>query len=150
MQTSNLAFVADALLALCTDEPDRPFFNDDQLLAKTRADARRNPTLAALMPKADFDPLLASEYAEVVETAKLTDRQREVLARRLEGQTFDQIGRRSGGSRQGAQKVFVQAIKKIVRSLRVYPYRGLSDVYRREVGRGRRAPGSGTLRRTGA
>ena len=82
------------------------------------------------------DHLFLTECLAIVERAHLTKRQAEVLSLRLEGYTFEQIGQHRGHTKQGAQRIFMQALKKIRRSVHVYRYRGLGEVYRFEVLRG--------------
>lgn len=136
MSNEQLAFVAEALLALCDRCPDRPFYSEEAMRGKLKRAHIREPLYAHLIVGRKDDPLLREECADVIAMARLTRRQSEVLAMRLEGYTFEEIGRSGGHSKQGAQNIFVQGIKKLARAFRVYPYRGLSEVYRIEVRRG--------------
>jgi hypothetical protein len=145
MKTEDLAFVADALLALCERSDDEPYYSEDTLRAKLKLAERRDPLYAHLMLPHGDDPLLREECRCVIELAGLTRRQLDVLSSRLEGWTFEEIGRRGGHSKQGAQSIFVQALKKLTRTFRVYPFRGLSEVYWRETHRGARSCGFGRM-----
>jgi hypothetical protein len=137
MNPLDLKFVADSLLALCEGEPRLTIYSEAALERKLQISRIRDPVWAMAQLKHPGDVLFEAECREIVSRARLTDRQRDVLVLRVIGVSFDQIGRRFGATRQGAQQVFVQAIKKISRACRVYPYRGLADVYRFETRRGR-------------
>jgi hypothetical protein len=50
--------------------------------------------------------------------------------------TFDEIGQLWNRTKQGAQRVFQQAVRKLRRAQRVYPFAGLNEVYRQEIHRG--------------
>jgi hypothetical protein len=133
--TEDLSFVADVLLAIVGPDSSAPFEFD--ILPRKKASGRQLPAfvLLATCQKPD-DELLAAECMEIFRRAELTECQAEVLDMRLLGLTFDQIGVCKGRSRQGVMSVFLQAVKKIGRVMRVYPYTGLSDVYRHEIRRG--------------
>ncbi len=135
MTNEQIAFVADSLLALCEKSPERPCYSDDVMRQKLKLAERREPVYGHLLMGRRDDPLLQDECRDVFEIAKLTERQSIVLHLRLEGYTFEEIGSRRGHSKQGAQNIFIQALKKLTHSFRVYPFRGLSDVYRWEVKR---------------
>ena len=145
MTTEDLKFVADALLALCERAPQQPFYSDEGLRVKLKRAERKEALYGHLVHHRGEDPLLKSECADVFHRAKLTPKQSDVLLRRLEGWTFEEIGNVAGHSKQGAQHIFIQALKKIARSLHVYPFRGLSEVYRWETRRGSRRAGVGKI-----
>lgn len=145
MLTEDLSFVAEALLAICEKDARRPYYNDERMLAKLKLAERREPKFGHLLDLKEDDPLLRSECEAVMARARLTDRQADVFAKRMEGWTFEEIGKGGGHTKQAAQHIFVQALKKIARAFRVYPLRGLSDVYRWETRRGLRRPGLGKI-----
>lgn len=148
--TEDLSFVADALLALIGPDEAKPY-NFDTIAKKPAYSKRRFDAFVQLaMSRRPGDELLENECEEIFERAMLTPRQAEVLDLRLLGLSFDQIGKCKGGTRQGAMASFLQAIKKIGRVMRVYPYTGLSDVYRYEVRRGVRHGTFGRMRGYGA
>jgi DNA-directed RNA polymerase sigma subunit (sigma70/sigma32) len=132
---SNLQFIADALLALCAED-DRPAYTENELerRGRHRMDHDISWTLAALDSARDV--LSQRECIAIVERAKLTDRQDRILRHRIAGRSFEHISRLFGTSKQNVQVAFVAALKKIRRACRVYPYSGLSEVYRWEVRRG--------------
>ncbi len=136
MTELDFSFVADALLALCERDREAPCYSEKQIYLKMKKAQWREPFAAQLMIAGGHDVLLQEECQDVFKEARLTERQAEVLASRLEGFTFEEIGEVGGHTKQGAQSVFVQALKKLTRAFHVYRYRGLSDVYRREVRRG--------------
>lgn len=136
MTRDDLAFVADALLAICETEKRPPYYADQALKLKILADQHREPVFESLARRTGHDEMLRRECEAIMDKARLTDRQHQVLAMKLEGHTFEDIGRRGGHTKQGAQSIFSAALKKIMRAFRVYPYVGLSDVYRGEIRRG--------------
>lgn len=145
MKDEQAAFIADALLALCERSPERPYYTEFAMRGKLARADKREPLYGHLLLGRRDDALLRSECAAVFEIARLTTRQQEVLWMRLEGWTFEEIGTKRGHSKQGAQHIFVQALKKLARSFRTYPYQGLSEVYRRETKRGSSSRGFGTI-----
>lgn len=145
MTHDQAAFIADALLALCERTPERPFYTEESMRYKLKQAQRREPIYGHLIMGRRDDPMLRDECEDVFSLARLTDRQADVLWKRLDGWTFEEIGRAGGHTKQGAQSIFVQALKKLARAFRVYPYRGLSDVYRIEVRRGSSRRGFGTI-----
>lgn len=144
MKAEDLAFVADALLALCDKDERAPFEIQATFEHKLRHGPKLDPLFDHLSRGGD-DPLLRVECEAVIDSARLTMRQTEVLSWRLDGYTFDQIGCRTGHTKQAAQRVFVQALKKLAHALNVYPYKGLSDIYRRELRRGCRQGSFGRI-----
>ena len=141
----DLSFVADALLALCERERDAPYFTEDGFEAKLMRIRHRETHSAGELVAGRGDQMLAIECRDVMRAAGLTARQREVLDLRLEGFTFEEIGQFGRTTKQGAMRVFVQALKKVSRTFRAYPYAGLSEVYRSEVKRRSRGPSFGTM-----
>jgi hypothetical protein len=71
----------------------------------------------------------------VLAIAKLTRRQAEVFAAKLAGDGWLDIGQRFGYSKQAAQGIFKQAVRRLRRAWRAYPFAGLEEVYRQEVSR---------------
>jgi DNA-binding NarL/FixJ family response regulator len=146
MTKDDLRFVADALLALCEPDPSRPFYSEEAFDHKLKLAYHREPKLIGLiLVKHLQDDLLAHECEDVLDAAGLTCRQLEVLQMRIEGYTFEEIGARGNHTKQGAQNIFVQALKKLGRSCRVYRYEGLSEVYRSELRRGLRPKAFGRM-----
>ncbi len=145
MTSEDIQFVADALLALCERDAQRPFYTEEQMRLRTLYTARKDPFHAHILQARGEDPLVLSECRGVVRHARLTRRQMEVLAKRMDGWSFGEIALRAGHSKQGARSIFLQALKKLARALHVYPFRGLSDVYWRETHRGVRSGGLGRI-----
>ena len=135
MNEQDLKFVADALLALCNEESPK-IYNDEQLAQRARANQEQDLSWTLLGAGRDCDALGYRECSTIVHRAKLTARQDQIIQHRINGCSFEQIGTKLGTSKQSVQTAFISAIKKIRRACRVYPYRGLSDVYRWEVRRG--------------
>lgn len=145
MKRQELGFVADALLTLCERDRNAPHYTERAFETKLLDARRREPRLAHLAMGRGGHPLLCSEIEAIITDARLTDRQKTVFRLRMQGRTFEEIGKLGGHTKQGAQSVFCQAMKKLVRAQDVYPFRGLSDVYQDEVRRGRRVGGSRSL-----
>lgn len=136
MTREDLAFAADALLDLCAEDARAPYYKEEYLRVKMERESAREPLYEQLVPRTGASEILRRECAALISRAGLTERQMRILGLKLDGRTFGEIATRLGTSRQGAQQVFSQGIKKIARAWRVYPYAGLSDVYRREARRG--------------
>lgn len=134
----DLSFVAEALLALCEHSFETPFYGEERLRQKRLLAEQRERRHAECVIPVPADVLLQRECEDVFRRASLTARQSDVFFRRLAGWTFEEIGSAFGNSKQAAQRVFVQALKKISRAFRVYPFKGLSEVYRWETHRGLR------------
>jgi hypothetical protein len=145
MDAVDLSFVADALLAMCESERDAPFYTENGFEAKLQRIRRRETHSASELISGRGDRMLAVECRDVLKDAGLTPRQWEVLDLRLEGFTFEEIGGFSRTSKQAAMNVFIQALKKVSRTFRAYPYAGLSEVYRSEVKRRSRGGSFGTM-----
>lgn len=144
MTQEDLRFIADALVALCQKDNQAPFYSEAAFEKRLRRHERRDSLLAKVL-RVRQDTLWADECRDVLANANLTARQSHVLNLRLEGFTFEEIGNACGHSKQGAQSIFLQALKKLTRAFHVYPYSGLSDVYRWEVKRGGTRGGFGTM-----
>jgi hypothetical protein len=141
----DLSFVADALLAMCETEPEAPFLTENGFEAKLYRHRRRETYTAGELISGRGDHMLTIECRDVMTAAGLTPRQQEVLDLRLEGFTFEEIGGFSHTSKQAAMNVFVQALKKVSRTFRAYRYAGLSEVYGSEVKRRCRGRSFGTM-----
>lgn len=136
MKTEDLSFVADALLALVGEDPANPFEFDLAPRPRPMTPSKNSAFIHLASHRRPADVMLEDECGEILKRANLTAIQAEVLDLRLNGVSFDQIGMRRGATRQGAMRTFLHAVKKIGRVIRVYPYTGLSDVYRHEIRRG--------------
>jgi len=135
MDSEDLKFVAEALIALCQPDPDRPCYEDADLIRKERARLDRDALWRRLSRHRPSDPLLQRECQEILTEADLTDRQAIILQLRLDGVSFDEIGYRHGGSKQSVRSGFIHALKKLRRAILRYPYLGISDTYRQETRR---------------
>lgn len=132
-----LSYVADTLLALVPRDKEFPHYSEHSFQRKLIQSAQRDRGVKLRACEPGWAYLLDKEWAAVVAAAKLTPRQKEVFLLRLTGWTFESIGQKGGHTKQGAQSIFLQAVKKITRSMDSYPYLGLADVYRQENRRGR-------------
>lgn len=146
VQCDALSFLSDALLALCERSPDRPHYSEATFQKKLSVARRREAAMPLPASPGVTDGLFRKEWQFILKHAGLTERQRDVCLQRLAGWTFVEIGRQGGHSKQGAQNIFFQALKKIRSAWRVYPYAGLSSIYRQEVSRGARPAGAGRLK----
>jgi len=73
--------------------------------------------------------------AKIISAAQLTRRQAEVVNARADGATWEEIGKRFCQTKQGARKVFCQAVSKIRNAWRMSSLVGIDEVYRAEVRR---------------
>lgn len=122
-------------LAVPTDE-QRPFFSDAGLERKIAHNRRKTLANASFFLQAQTDPFKTGELRSILKAAKLTRRQSEVIKLRAKGLTFEEIGKLWNRTKQGAQRVYQQAVRKLKRARRVYPFAGLNEVYRQEIHRG--------------
>lgn len=136
MNTYDLRFVADALLAIVGQDSDCPYELDSFVRKHVLTGQTTHAFMRMASARRPGDEMLEDECREIFDRAGLTKNQAEVLDLRLLGISFEHIGQLKGHTRQGAMQVFLHAIKKIGRVMRVYPYVGLSDVYRSEMRRG--------------
>lgn len=127
---------ADRLLSALPPDPEAPFLTEASYKRKVTRSQMRDRKIKIAYRRLAEDYLFKREWEAVVERARLTPRQRDVLDQRVLGVTFEEIGKKSKRTKQCAQQIFMQALKKIGRSLHVYPYAGLSEVYRTETRRG--------------
>ena len=136
MYIDQLSYDADRLLSSVDRNPQRPHYRDDTFrrkLTKARQyEAKLPPGFHSRRPTY----LVEKEWKAILDRANLTGNQLHVVSLRLEGHTFESIGRRRGHSKQGAQNIFYQAAKKLVEAWTSYPFRGLADVYEDETRRG--------------
>lgn len=136
MNWKEKSFTADKLLSTIERDPGAPHYREDSFRRKVEDSNRRALRLPLPLGGRESNYLLQKEWSDVVEAADLTERQLAILLLRLEGHTFESIGQQRGHSKQGAQNIFFQAAKKLVRAWMEYPYRGMSEVFREEVRRG--------------
>ena len=87
---------ADAYLSRVERDPGAPHYTDDSFRRKTINSNRRASKLPLPLGGKESNYLLQQEWEDVIGIANLTDRQLTVLALRLEGNTFEQIGRVDG------------------------------------------------------
>ncbi|MCH8275709.1 MAG: hypothetical protein IH851_13070 [Armatimonadetes bacterium] len=136
-QTQNLAEEADRILAPLPRDPSRPHYTTatfERKLRKARDRERRcSPEFRPLTEATLY--LQRRDVLHTVESAGLTRRQSEVFYARAGGDSWAEIGRRHGHTKQGAFQIFKQALKKIRRAFECNPFRGLHQVYRQEVSR---------------
>jgi DNA-binding CsgD family transcriptional regulator len=132
---TDIEFVVEALLSICEPMSYTPIQHRRKERTFSDCDVQQKFYQALLLGRS-HDPLLAAECKEIYDRARLTPKQAYVLELRLNGHSFDDIGRRRGRSRNATQNLFLQAIKKLSHAAHVYRYTGLADVYRSEILRG--------------
>lgn len=137
MQTTRLSREIESLIARIPQDPSAPFYLEDTLRRKLDRSAvralRQAEDPCSLRP---VQALIDSEWADIVAAANLTERQRQVLALRMEGVTYVEMGERFGITKQSAQNTYTQAAKRIARAWMDYRYHGLAEVYHQETHRG--------------
>lgn len=136
MGKAKLDHAADALLADVPRDRDAPHYRENTFRRKLDLAARRESSQPLPKIREGSVYLLQKEWLEITESARLTQRQSDVLRLRLEGHTFEEIGQRFGHTKQGAQRIYHQGAKKLARAWITYPYRGLPSTYESEVTRG--------------
>lgn len=135
--TNSISHSADKLLGRCPKDPLAPHYTEDGFRLKLLASRRNERRFEWPGKRPAVDYLARREWRGLMFEAHLTGRQHDVLRKRLSGWTFKEIGDAAGHSKQSARKIYAAAIKKIAHVLRVYRFRGLSEVYRGETSRGR-------------
>jgi hypothetical protein len=143
--TDTFLALADALLRQCPKDPHAPHYTEAGFSIKMFRARKRERQLKKWTDQNGHDYLAQAEWRGLIQSARLTRKQSLIVGHRLLGSTFEDIGCHFGHSRQGAQRIYVQAVKKISTVLHVYPFRGLHDVYRRETSRGRRRGSKGRM-----
>lgn len=136
MQSQILTENADMLLSSIERDRSAPHYTESSFRRKLKLANQRESQQALLTSLRPAAYLHTKEWIEITEIAGLTPSQTEVMQMRLEGVTFDAIGKARGHTKQGAQSIYYQAAKKIVEAWINYPYRGLPDVYEEECRRG--------------
>lgn len=130
MNTQNWS--ADSLLARCAQDKDFPFYTEDNLRRNLNYSIKRAIETNYRCQLDETTNIRNRELRELIRYARLTYRQRDILESRLDGDSYVSIGRRWGFSKQAAQKMYRQAIRKLEWSAQNYPYAGLTEVYRSE------------------
>ena len=118
------------------NDPEHPFFSDAGLERRIAYGRRKALANAATLHQSHNDPFRRGELRNILKAARLTKRQYEVIKLRSRGLTFEQIGKLWNRTKQGARRVYQQALRKLQRARRVYPFTGLNEVYRQEIHRG--------------
>jgi DNA-binding CsgD family transcriptional regulator len=126
---------AERLLGSVSRTPERPHYVESIFERKLRRSRARDCEwkLHVGVPSEATLYLRERDFERVVEDAGLTEKQRIVFLARTAGDTWEQIGRKHGHSKQGAAQIFRQAMKKVRAHLASNPLRGLASVYRDEV-----------------
>ena len=127
--------LASDYVAVSPDD-ERPFFSDAGLERKIAYNRRQTLAYASLINQNQTNPFRTVELRNILTSAKLTRRQYQVIKLRARGLTFEEIGKLWNRTKQGAQRVYQQAVRKLQRARRVYPFAGLNEVYRQEIHRG--------------
>ncbi|MFN3684217.1 MAG: sigma factor-like helix-turn-helix DNA-binding protein [Fimbriimonadaceae bacterium] len=132
---ASLSQRADALLARCQRDPERPFYRDDTFRSKERASRFRDVRFGFCALARPESPLAESELEGLLACARLTETQEQAVRLRIAGWTLEEIGALRGCTRQAVRNVLGKAASKLRRAMREYPYAGLAEVYRAEVSR---------------
>jgi hypothetical protein len=132
---ASLSQRADALLARCGQDRERPFYRDDTFRSKERASRIREPRFGLCAQARPESPLAELEFEGLLAWARLTETQEQVVRLRVAGWTLGEIGELRGCSKQAVQNVLAKAAARLKRALQTYPYLGLADAYLAEVSR---------------
>lgn len=145
MTTYELSRLADSLLRSIPRDSARPHYTEDSFRCKINVAHQREAKLMLPPPPVSQLYLLKKEWAYLFREAKLTPRQKEIIAYRMAGRTFEEIGEIRGTSKQAVLNILLQACRKIARIRSRYAYDGLAQVYHEETNRGRRTDYKGKL-----
>jgi hypothetical protein len=145
MNAIDLFSLSDDLLSGCVRDPSAPHYTDRAFRRKLRAARRREAFLPSAPPSGEVAYLFDREWGEIIAQAGLTARQWEVVAMRVAGHTFEEIGSLNQATRQGALSVYQRALRKILRVANEYPFRGLCEIYRIETAGRRRTSSNSKL-----
>lgn len=145
LTTIELSRLADSLLRSIPRDPERPHYSEDSFRCKLNVAKSREARLMLPPPQPSYLYLTKRELAYLFRESKLTCRQREVIAYRMVGKSFDEIGAINGTSKQAVHNILHQACRKIARIRAGYAYDGLAEVYHEETNRGRRTDYKGKL-----
>lgn len=118
------------------DPQSRPFYSEEALERRIAYNNRRATENGPKSYGNEPHPFRAKELRALIRVAKLTRRQLQVVGLRSKGFTFDEIGRLLRTTKQAAHRICSQALRKLRRASRVYPFVGLNEVYRQEIHRG--------------
>lgn len=145
MTQFQLTRLADSLLRSLPRNPEWPHYTEDSFRCKLNNAHRRDRNLLLPPPPPSQMYLLKKELAHLFREANLTTSQKEIIAYRMAGKTFDNIGEIRGTSRQAVLNVLQQACRKIARVRSKYAFDGLAEVYYEETNRGRRTDYKGKI-----
>lgn len=131
----DLRMFVDLMLGQCDRDPEAPHYTESTFRRKLIEAKKRD----ARLPSRQVDPsdeyLVRREWTEIVRDANLTQSQFAVFELRAQGWTFEEIGLSRGHSKQGAQSIFVQALKKVLLSRERLEFVGIAEIYREETRR---------------
>ncbi len=136
MHTTDLSAAADALLAPLDRDPEAPHYSEERFRRKLRDAAQRLGLIPRSQTVMGVAELGLAEWDAIIRDADLTDTQAEVVALRLSGLTFAEIGARRGVTKQGAARVYGQGARRLARAWLASPLRGLAAAYEEDVRRG--------------
>jgi len=139
----DVAEEATRLIATCEQNREAPFYSESTFSRRLRYAAQRQSRIPFRSRDPGVDYLRRQEWQRIVDRARLTPKQQAVIVARLNGWTFEEIGRRFGHTKQAAQNVFRQAAAKLVRAWNDEPLTGMADAYREDLKRGSRGPVQG-------
>ncbi|MEM4409359.1 MAG: hypothetical protein QXI19_11530 [Candidatus Caldarchaeum sp.] len=138
MDNHDALAIADALLGMVPRDPECPHYTTatfERKLRRSRERERDVPLGRSSLSEAVLY-LRRNDLMRAVYNASLTRRQLEVFLARVRGESWTEIGRKHGHTKQGAFQIFRQALKKVLRAWHSDPYRDLAWIYREEVMRG--------------
>ena len=145
MNERELTRQADALLRHLPRDPNAPHYTEVSFRCKVQTARRRDGKLFFRRRPESQLYLARKEWIAALQAAGLTCRQKEVVAFRMAGKTFEEIGAMSGCSKQAVLNVLRQAGRKIARAQEHDPYQGLAEIYKEETQRGLRTSVKGKL-----
>lgn len=129
MDKGSVYIVADQVAKQIVRDRQAPHYTEEGFDRKLRRAKQRESQLPVLWSHAHTHYLLTQEWNAIIAEADLTEAQFEVIDLRIEGYTFEEIGRRRGHTKQGAARIFEQGARKLAAAYAECATRGLHEVY---------------------
>lgn len=127
-----LETLSDVILRILERDEHYPAYTESRIAQREAVDAQRAEQLSPLHhnPQRDAVALLRREEVELMlREASLTPRQLRVINLFMQGYNFEEIGRKTGVSKQAAHKLFLRACEAIRRSWNQHPLHGMAIAY---------------------
>ncbi|MEI6511730.1 MAG: hypothetical protein WCO51_00445 [bacterium] len=137
MRSEDLSVLADWYINSTQRNREAPCYTENGFARKLRRSHKQEKSLKINQNELEgaTRSLKARELDTVISLAKLTSKQYLVFQARRRGESFEEIGKRMGVTKQATKKVFDAARFKVKAAWGLNPYHGLHQIYREEVSR---------------